>query len=634
MESFSAKCRRAFEILGRDDGVLLIVPPFADLYQASLGVHLLQACAKRARFNVKILYANLLFADLVGESVYNAICYSMRRWLWGERIFSAKAFDLPPLGRQNNGLEEQIASDRVFRSAEVTPGNLSQVEAHTERFCSELAMNFAATRFQIAGATTTFQQTSASIALLRAIRAVRPGVLTLIGGANCEGPLAEGVASLRGPIDYVFSGECETCFTDFLRGADAGDLPAERIVRGSACLDMDGLPEPCFDDYFAQLDNAISSWRAEAHVWLPYETSRGCWWGAKQHCTFCGLNGETMAFREKSPGRAVAGLKRLIELHPSKLICMADNILPFSYFQTVLSELAQEQISAHIFYEIKANLNLEQVHLLKRAGVGLIQPGIEALSSAMLRRLKKGVLGRQNVDLLRYARATGLAVNWNLLYDIPGDEIQDYESTIALIRLVHHLNPPAGLHPITIDRFSPYFRTPHEFGIEHVRPTEAYSWIFPDGVDLSKLAYHFNGDYRSATRSNPPLLSALEEAYEIWRGAWTCPETAPPVLEIAPVAEDRFLLLDTRGLPGTDELQFLTREQAQTALAGRPLEKQPLAAWAIERKLAVAMDGWCVPLAVAQVEILKRFTGGSNTALVSQAAADQLVQVPPSPSPR
>ena len=36
---------------------------------------------------------------------------------------------------------------------------------------------------------------------------------------------------------------------------------------------------------------------------IPLETSRGCWWGMKHHCIFCGLNGKQMAFQDKSPDR-------------------------------------------------------------------------------------------------------------------------------------------------------------------------------------------------------------------------------------------------------------------------------------------------------------------------------------------
>jgi radical SAM superfamily enzyme YgiQ (UPF0313 family) len=44
-------------------------------------------------------------------------------------------------------------------------------------------------------------------------------------------------------------------------------------------------------------------------VELLFEASRGCWWGAKHHCTFCGLNGLSMTFRSKSADRAYSEIK-------------------------------------------------------------------------------------------------------------------------------------------------------------------------------------------------------------------------------------------------------------------------------------------------------------------------------------
>ena len=34
---------------------------------------------------------------------------------------------------------------------------------------------------------------------------------------------------------------------------------------------------------------------------LFLEGSRGCWWGEKHACAFCGLNGRVNVYREKSP---------------------------------------------------------------------------------------------------------------------------------------------------------------------------------------------------------------------------------------------------------------------------------------------------------------------------------------------
>ena len=80
---------------------------------------------------------------------------------------------------------------------------------------------------------------------------------------------------------------------------------------GAAGVPMDEIPTPRFDEYFERLAKTVFASEVMREVRLPYETSRGCWWGAKSHCTFCGLNGTTMAFRSKSGDRVVGELTAL-----------------------------------------------------------------------------------------------------------------------------------------------------------------------------------------------------------------------------------------------------------------------------------------------------------------------------------
>ena len=75
--------------------------------------------------------------------------------------------------------------------------------------------------------------------------------------------------------------------------------------------DMDALPIPDHDDFIR--DFKSSSVAAEISPQLVMETSRGCWWGQKHHCTFCGLNGQHMSYRSKSPDTRVREIVELIE---------------------------------------------------------------------------------------------------------------------------------------------------------------------------------------------------------------------------------------------------------------------------------------------------------------------------------
>jgi radical SAM superfamily enzyme YgiQ (UPF0313 family) len=83
------------------------------------------------------------------------------------------------------------------------------------------------------------------------------------------------------------------------------DLESEAAHRGAPMVrDLDSLPYPDYDDFFEQLEASGIEADFRFPVRVMFETSRGCWWGEKQHCTFCGLNGLTMTFRSKSAKRA------------------------------------------------------------------------------------------------------------------------------------------------------------------------------------------------------------------------------------------------------------------------------------------------------------------------------------------
>jgi hypothetical protein len=229
----------------------------------------------------------------------------------------------------------------------------------------------------------------------------------------------------------------------------------------------------------------------------------------------------------------------------------------------------------------------------------------------MLRRMNKGGITRQHVHLLRYARSAGFQLTWRVRYDFPGDQLADYESTLAVIPLLRHLTPPAELDSaVGIDRFSRYFSDPAAFGITNIRPIESYRLVYPDHADLDCLAYYFEGDYSSAHRDHPNLGPRLERALSEWQDAWRQSESAFPALTISPVDQDTYLLMDTRELEGMGTFAFLTREQARAALAGGPVSRQSLHGWAVDRKLAVEMDGWSVPLAVADAATLRHVGAG------------------------
>jgi ribosomal peptide maturation radical SAM protein 1 len=316
-----------------------------------------------------------------------------------------------------------------------------------------------------------------------------------------------------------------------------------------------------------------------------------------------------MTFRAKSPNRVLTDLQQLAEQRSSTNVQVVDNIMPHHYFRDVLPKLSEEVRNLRLFCEVKANLSMAHVVALKAAGVVAIQPGIEALCSSLLKRMDKGVTARQNIALLRYARSADLALFWNLLYGFPNDQLWEYEQTLALIPLLRHLEPPSSVHRLSIDRFSPYFKSPEKYGLHNVRPVEGYADVVPAGTDVAKLAYHFTADYPSAALDNPDLMRRISEDVEAWRQSWSGGGPRPS-LEVASLTSDRYVVFDTRGLPGTRDISFLTRDQASLLLVGANSESTAHLQWALERRLVVEVDASIVPLATADADLIREFEAG------------------------
>ena len=597
--------------------VLLIVPPFQALKYPSLGVHLLQACGREAGLRVQVLYANMVLATLIGEEVYAKILDLPDKSFARERFFARSAFGLPPLGRRANRMfqpnwvigpkknwEIRPDFDSCSSGKPLTLTELRRLERCAVDYVEDVAKAVGEPRFRIVGCTTTFEQTTASLALLNRIKTLSKDTITILGGANCEAEMACGIASLPSSIDYIFSGESELTFVKFVRDILAGLRPKDRLIRGRLCTDMDALPQPAFEEFFEQRKRYLPSSKLHvARTEIPYETSRGCWWGQKHHCVFCGFNDEAIAFRQKSPDRVIKDLNALLNTCPTKKVGMTDCIMPHTYFRTLLPRLAGERLGATIFYEQKANLSLPDILALKRAGITTIQPGIESLSSRLLTLMNKGVGAPQNLMLLRYARAAGVNLYWNLLWGFPGDDVEAYEETLAILPLLHHLQPPHRIVHLSIDRFSPYFSRRPEFGVRNIKPLAGYYDFLPKGADVERIAYQFTAEYRCGAHDHVEVIARLCQAVARWRAVWKQQES-PPNQDLKIIRNrECFHIVDTRDI-WKKKREYSLNEKETCALASpKPYSGSGLESWAVREKIAAVVDGWFVPLAVAEPEV-------------------------------
>jgi ribosomal peptide maturation radical SAM protein 1 len=521
-----------------DGDVLLVSMPFANADRPSIQLGLLKAVATSHGFRAESFHAQLHLAEQIGVELYHQVGESSA-WLLGDWLFSPAAFpDAPDVDdRLLDLLEGNIREPGRTRSLISQLRRLREVEV--PRFLAGLLSLQPWDRYPVVAFTSTFQQTVASIALARELKQRHPSVTIVFGGANLEGDMGREILRSTPVIDHVVSGEGDEAFPALLDALSGGHDPAEvpgvlsrgpdGAVRGDVAppvVHLDRSPVPDYGEYFDRAER-LGLLRASGHrrVHIPFESSRGCWWGQKHHCTFCGLNGTAMSYRKKSPERVVEELSTLAHRYRSFSFLAVDNILDNEHLRLLLPALLEQEWDFELFYEVKANLTREQLRDICRAGVTRVQPGIESLSSRVLGLMKKGVTAAQNINTLRWAHYYGMDVAWNMLWGFPGEEEIDYKQQAALIGGICHLPPPEGACRISLERFSPLFDDRAKYPLRRISPGFAYSYVYPAGVDLDRVAYFF--DYELEGTLPDTAFEELEEGIRRWQRSWDDPASRP-----------------------------------------------------------------------------------------------------------
>ena len=507
--------------------VLLVHAPMGALDRPALGLGLLATEAARRGRRCDTRYLTFLFADLVGVDDYHWLVGGppyealVGEWLFAEALFGQRA-DV------DAGYAELLVHRFGLDGDDLT--RLERARRCATHFVETCRTLVPWSGYDVVGFTSTFQQNVASLALARVVKHDHPDVSIVFGGANWEGDMGAALLDRFPFVDAACQGEADDSFPALLEHLDrtdrsepVGAVPgvihrlAGAPIAGPPALvhDLDRLPIPDFTPFFTALAESPSGLGVPPR--LLVETARGCWWGARSHCTFCGLNGSSMAFRSKSPERVLHELRTLYERHAVPIVSVVDNIFDMRYSRTVLPELARDGPQLDLFWEVKANLSQQQVRQLAEAGVRHVQPGIESMSDHVLDLMRKGTTMMRNVQLLKWGAEHGVRIDWNLLFGVPGETAADYAGMARLFDLIPHLDPPGAVGPVRLDRFSPYHADPAAHGMTAVRAMAPYRFIYDVPADeLDRIAYYF--DFEFADRRDPltyvtPALHAVER----WR---------------------------------------------------------------------------------------------------------------------
>ena len=482
--------------------VALLNMPFSYSKYPSIQLGTLSALLKSKNIPVDCHHLNVRFAHKIGVPTYETICE--KRGLFGEWIFSYLLFRDNPKRAEYPRLFKPVFEQVTKESGYPASFFEDMAERTAPQFLTWALTAIDWGQYKIVGFTSTFDQNVASLTMAKLIKDLYPDVTIVFGGANYDGEMGLEYFRAFPFIDHVVVGEGEETFPALVRTILEGrghSVPNGVTYRQghqirftpntSLFRDFTNTGPPDYDDYYHLLAELGEAAQGLDRI-LLYEGSRGCWWGEKHHCTFCGLNAQSMKFRAKSPEQVAQEMTYLSHRYDTARFRLVDNIIDMKYIDNLFGQFAADHCDLDIFIETKSNLHKSQIRTLATGGVKCMQPGLESLSLRQLRAMDKGVTPMQNIICLKWSSYYHIAVSWNILLGFPGETNDDYRSQIKLLPSLFHLQPPEATGRFWLQRFSPYYTRPHEYGIRITGPGMAYEYIYDARqVDLNKIAYDF-----------------------------------------------------------------------------------------------------------------------------------------------
>jgi len=539
--------------------IFLINMPFANVFLPSIGLTQLKSVVDSTfneQVSVEIVYLNQDFVRYMGAGKH------LREIVGGRNSHTSGIGDW--FFRQSAFPEQKDNSEAYFRRYYPQPDKetqdfirfLNEKREKLDDFLDSEIQKYGMADALVVGFTSMFSQTGACLAMAKRLKNINPNIITVMGGANCEAPMGKEIVRNVKQIDYIFSGHALKSFPQFLKHCMDQEFDKCHSIHGvfskknlasNKALVTIGQCAPVRDfgeeldinikvplDYDAFISTFKKNFpKLHSKLTLTFETSRGCWWGQRSHCTFCGLNGSGMAYRSMNADLALEQFKDIFKYADDCSIYQCvDNILPKNYLKEVLPYV-EAPPNATIFYEVKADLQEDDVRVLAKARVKEIQPGIESLATSTLKLMKKGTTSFHNLALLKHCISYNIQPAWNLLIGFPGEGGEVYEKYVRDLPRLQHLFPPSGSFPVRFDRYSPYFNKAEEYGLNLV-PMDFYSFVYPfDKESITNLAYYFTDTNIAADYSTTMIrwYGKIQERIGAWIDKWNNPtEKVPPQL--------------------------------------------------------------------------------------------------------
>lgn len=306
-------------------------------------------------------------------------------------------------------------------------------------YFQELCSRLAAGRVGVVGISVAFPgQVQPAYSLAFMIRRRLPGVHVTVGGPAMTQILLrlQGKFLIRAlkPFNSAVLYEGETALLEMVREVERGENPAG-IIQGTRATDLGALPAPDFDGL------PLEKYFSPAPV-LPYDPTRGCYWGKCAFCHYGLAECGTARYRERPVGEAAGQIRDLADRHGCRLFHFSQDSLSPKTARRLAEALksalgpspgGEPPVRWATDMRPEPALDAECCRALAEGGALGIALGVESAAPRVLKLIHKGLKVKDAARAVKNLAAAGIAVEAMCFTDFPTETAREALMTTRFI---------------------------------------------------------------------------------------------------------------------------------------------------------------------------------------------------------
>lgn len=198
---------------------------------------------------------------------------------------------------------------------------------------------------------------------------------------------------------------------------------------------------------------------------LPYQMTRGCYWG---RCAFCGYRGSNVQYHISPKDKVISDLIELKKLHDVRNFYFVDDAIAPNYMEGIAKLILENDLDIvyTAFLRTEEGFTPEVCALLYKSGLRSVLFGFESANERILSIMDKGMTLQIAVEILRNFKRAGIENHLSCIIGFPSETEEEAYETLNFLVQNAEIYHKAYINPFRL--FSDMCYKQKEFNIENV----------------------------------------------------------------------------------------------------------------------------------------------------------------------